>query len=170
MIPLQIHLHISTGQMVCHPSHVRVRWSERGGTRGVSYGQPVGRCPGQRSRWTARMACHRPSKPVVPLAAKRPAMLDSSLGAPAVGLLLAGATFAQTLAGLMQARKEDTSMINNLRVTYSSLMVTASSVLINLVTASSAPRALTPDQGEFGCMPLPCQNALTLADTGGHSR
>jgi hypothetical protein len=54
-------------------------------------------------------------------------------------LLLAVATFAQTLAGLMQARKEDTSMTNNLRVTYSSLMVTASSVFINLATASSAP-------------------------------
>lgn len=57
-------------------------------------------------------------------------------------MLLAVATFAQTLAGLMQARKEDTSMINNLRVTYSSLMVTASSVLINLATASSAPPSI----------------------------
>lgn len=82
---------------------------------------------------------HRSSKLVLPLRQARPATLNPSLGGPAVGLLLAVATFAQTLAGLMQARKEDTSMINNLRVTYSSLMVTASSVLINLATASSAP-------------------------------
>jgi hypothetical protein len=77
------------------------------------------------------------SRLVVPSAAKRPATLDPSLGVPAVGLLLAVATFAQTLAGLMQARKEDTTMVSKLYVTYSSLMVTASSVLINLATASS---------------------------------
>ena len=33
--------------------------------RGVSYGQPAAKCPGQCSRWTARMPCHRSSKLVM---------------------------------------------------------------------------------------------------------
>jgi hypothetical protein len=65
-------------------------------------------------------------------------MLHLSLGAPAVGLLLAVATFAQISAGLMQARKGGTGMTQNLRVICSSLMVTVSSVLIDLAMASSA--------------------------------
>jgi hypothetical protein len=80
----------------------------------------------------------KPSKLVVRSAAKDPATLDLSLGVPAVGLLLAVATFAQMSAGLMQARKGGANMTNNLRVICSSLMVTVSSVLINLATASSA--------------------------------
>lgn len=64
--------------------------------------------------------------------------MPPSLGVPAVGLLLAVAAFAQISMGLMQAREEDTSMTNNLRVVYSSLLGTVSSVLINLATAGSA--------------------------------
>lgn len=75
-------------------------------------------------------------------------MLDLSLGVPAVGLLLAVATFTQISAGLMQARKGGTSMSENLRVVYSSLMVTVSSVLINLATASSATLYGSDDHGD----------------------
>lgn len=66
-------------------------------------------------------------------------MLDPSLGVPAVGLLLAVAASVQVLAEFTQARKGGTRMTKNLRVIYSSLMVTVSSVLINLAAASSAP-------------------------------
>jgi hypothetical protein len=57
---------------------------------------------------------------------------------PAVGLLLAVATFAQISAGFMQARKGGAGMRKSLRVIYSSLMVTVSSVFTNLAMASSA--------------------------------
>lgn len=87
---------------------------------------------------SSEMEPYRSSKLVVRSATKRPAILDLSLGVPAVGLLLAVATFAQISAGLMQARKGGTSMAKNLRVICSSLMVTVSSVFINLATASSA--------------------------------
>jgi hypothetical protein len=69
--------------------------------------------------------------------------LFSNLGVPAVGLLLVVATFVQISVGLMQAREEDTSMTNNLRVICTSLLGIVSSVLINLATASSATPIFT---------------------------
>lgn len=95
----------------------------------------------QRWRWLVSI---RSTDLAVWPAVKRPAMLDMSLGVPAVGLLLAVATLAQISAGLMQARKGGTSMIKKIRVICSSLMLTVSSVLINLATASSATPNVDP--------------------------
>jgi hypothetical protein len=64
-------------------------------------------------------------------------MLDLSSGVAAVGVLLVLATLAQIAAGFMQLREEDTGMTNNLRVIGTSLMMTVSSVAINVATASS---------------------------------
>jgi len=111
------------------------RWREDKHGHSWSASQQVG----WSGTWLLRQRrIYRSSKLVIRSAALRPATLDLSLGVPAVGLLLAVATLAQMSAGLMQARKGGTSMTKSLCVICSSLMVTVSSVLINLATASSA--------------------------------
>jgi hypothetical protein len=66
-------------------------------------------------------------------------MMSADSGAAAVGVLLAAATLAQVSAGFMtQLREGGTDMIDDLNVFCSALMVTASSVLSNIASASSA--------------------------------
>ena len=67
-------------------------------------------------------------------------MIGLIVGGAAVGVLLAVATLAQVLAGVVpQPRKEGTGMTKVLRVVGSSMMVTVSSVFISIATAGSHP-------------------------------
>jgi len=82
-------------------------------------------------------------------------MIVLLVGVAAVGVLLAMATIAQVLAGVVtQPRKGDVSMTKALRVINSSLMVTASSVFTSIAMAGSHPstgRTRTGDRAR--CVP-----------------
>ena len=68
------------------------------------------------------------------------AMIVLVVGEAAVGVLLAVATSAQVLAGVVaQPGKEGTGMTKILRVVSSSMMVTVSSVFTSIATAGSHP-------------------------------